>query len=244
MQGLLSWPATSIYEPYPFCYWSLLYAFHLWLPTHLKSKRKCKHMQDGPSQLFSFPQDPSNPRSVMPKEPRTNPLSHLLQPLHAFAVNLSTWNIPSATTQSLGNFQRLKMAPCLDRRLPRKLWAMGNFCGMVINDLSSSKTFGNSKVMSLSFPLLPCGMWWIYFISFYYINHLKFIRFSYCKPALAISMKCMKRPFRHSLCWDVPVLVFFEQQATNDGRFGTINRNQRLSWQISETIPPCRALLW
>lgn len=112
----------------------------------------------------------------MPKEPRTDPLSHLLQPLHAFAVNLSTWNIPSATIQSLGSFQVFMAetnTPCLYiQKAPTKTMGHGEVIyGTVINDLSSSKTFGNSKVMSFSFPLLLllCVLWWIYSISFYYI---------------------------------------------------------------------------
>ncbi len=52
----------------------------------------------------------SNPRSeqpkVMPKELHRDPFSPLLSAL-AFALNLSTWNIPSATTQSLGHLMIL-----------------------------------------------------------------------------------------------------------------------------------------
>ena len=100
-----------------------------------------------------------------------------------------------------------------NRRLPFKTMGPWGSIWKGSNGLSSSKTFGNSKVMFFSLPIATsCALWWIYFIELYYLYHLKFIRLSYCKPALAISMKCMKPSFQQSLCWDVPVLVFLNSK--------------------------------
>lgn len=73
----------------------------------------------------------------------------------------------------------------------------------------AQKSLEIRRFCCLSFPLLLPVMNLFYKISLY---HLKFIRLSHCKPALAISMKCMKPSFRQSLCWDVPVLVFLNSK--------------------------------
>ena len=75
------------------------------------------------------------------------------------------------------------------------------------NGLSSSKTFGDSKVMFFLPIATLCFVMNSLCIILWY--HLKFIHLSHCKPALAISIKYMKPWFHQSLCWDVPVLVFF-----------------------------------
>ena len=115
----------------------------------------------------------SNPRSVMPKEPRKDPLSHLLQPFHAFAVNLSTWNIPSATTQSLGSFKvfrgwKKRAMFVWKQKAPTKTMGHGEFLWHGLKWFIKLKNLWKFEGFVV-FPSHCYFLWWIYFIKFYYI---------------------------------------------------------------------------